>query len=59
MRSNKQQKKGRNHTIIIGASTKLTYMGVLAMLVLACVGAATGATWVVGDDGGGLKKAKE
>ena len=26
--------------------------GVLAVLVLACVGAAAGATWVVDDDGG-------
>ena len=46
----------KRYTSVIGSHTGLWTMmlsaGVLAVLVLACAGAAAGATWVVDDDGG-------
>jgi len=46
----------KRHASVIGSHTGLWAMmlgaGVLAVLLLACVGAAAGATYVVDDDGG-------
>ncbi len=46
MELSNQQKRRHSRAMISDMLTRATYMGVLVLL-LACVGAAVGATWVV------------